>query len=411
MWELHAYAGRDPLTGRKKYETKSVAAGGKREAQRLADEFAVSVRAGGKPSSTSTVGELLERWFAARAADLAPGTAYNARYRIDHYLAGLHDRPLAELDAEGLDDFYAALRARGGRDGKPLAASTVIRCHVDLRLALDQAVRWGLIRANPCDLARPARGKKKRVSVPDTEVVLRILEGAEARDPELLAYLFLDAETGARRAELAALRVNDFGLDDVTISRALSIALATPENARDYAGHYWPTATKRGELETALVEGDPKNEDSIRTLALSPATLELVAGQRKRVAERVALAGLDYPPDGFLFPAPGDGTRPLRPDTWSHRFIRLRDELGVAVRLHDLRHFVATTLLTSGIDLATVAGRMGHGGGGKTTLAIYAHFLKAPDRAASDVMAARLHKTEAADSNVVPIRASRRGGP
>jgi hypothetical protein len=51
-----------------------------------------------------------------------------------------------------------------------------------------------------------------------------------------------------------------------------------------------------------------------------------------------------------------------------------------------MRHFVATTLLTAGVDLATVAGRLGHGGGGKTTLAIYGHFLSEPDREASNVM-------------------------
>ncbi len=74
--------------------------------------------------------------------------------------------------------------------------------------------------------------------------------------------------------------------------------------------------------------------------------------------------------DPPFHPAPGRG----RPPT---------------VRLHDLRHFVATTLLASGTDLATVAGRLGHGSGGKTTLAIYGHFLRGapPDRAAADLLA------------------------
>src|ERR1700758_4258013 len=95
-------------------------------------------------------------------------------------------------------------------------------------------------------------------------------------------------------------------------------------------------------------------------LTLSPPTLELLAGQRQRLFDDALRAGVVYPADGFLFPAGLDGTRPLRPDTWSHRFIRLRDELGLdKIRLHDLRHFVATTLLTSGVDLATVAGRLG----------------------------------------------------
>ncbi len=44
------------------------------------------------------------------------------------------------------------------------------------------------------------------------------------------------------------------------------------------------------------------------------------------------------------------------------------------MRLHDLRHFLATTLLGAGIDLQTVAGCLGHAGGGRTTFAVYSHF-------------------------------------
>jgi integrase len=96
-------------------------------------------------------------------------------------------------------------------------------------------------------------------------------------------------------------------------------------------------------------------------------------------------------------------------DTRTHRFVRLRGELGLGwFRLQDLRHFVATTLLTSGVDVSTVAGRLGHGSGGKTTLPIYSHFLRAPDQIASQVMAGLRSSSPSgalADrSAVVPIR-------
>ncbi len=94
--------------------------------------------------------------------------------------------------------------------------------------------------------------------------------------------------------------------------------------------------------------------------------------------------------DGFVFAVQPDGSRPVRPDHLDASLLRLRDGLGLdRVRLHDLRHFVATTLLAAGVDLATVAGRLGHGGGGKTTLAVYAHFLEggASDRAAAELLA------------------------
>jgi site-specific recombinase XerD len=47
-------------------------------------------------------------------------------------------------------------------------------------------------------------------------------------------------------------------------------------------------------------------------------------------------------------------------------------DLGIDSHLHVLRRYSATELLTAGVDLRTVAGRLGHGGGGATTLRVYA---------------------------------------
>jgi integrase len=72
------------------------------------------------------------------------------------------------------------------------------------------------------------------------------------------------------------------------------------------------------------------------------------------------------------------------------RWTRLRKEIGLSyVRLHDLRHFVATELLTAGIDLRTVANRLGHART-STTLDIYWGFVPARDRDAADHLDALL---------------------
>ena len=78
------------------------------------------------------------------------------------------------------------------------------------------------------------------------------------------------------------------------------------------------------------------------------------------------------------------------------------------------RHYVATSLIAAGVDLTTVAGRLGHGGGGATTQRVYAHFTKRPDRVASDVMAALISpKAQAAEgdgavADVIPMDRRRR---
>lgn len=407
-WELKVYVRTDPITKKKDYRYETVDAAGQREADDKLAEFVARTIGDKKPKTgRRTVGELLEAWILARGHEWSPSTQYQTRTSIDGSLAILAGVDVLDVTGDVLDLFYRRLREEGGAREKPLAVSTVTRLAGMLNLAFDFGVSrsFGGLRRNPCQDARPGRQRRRRITPPSAEDVLALLAAAEKKDPELLCFLFLDAETGARRGELAVLRLNDFTDDGVRIERDLIVGLDSPENRRTYAEHCWPSRWSRGKNRTLLIEDvEPKTTESIRPLALAPATMALVLEQARRLAERAAKAFVAYPADGFLFPATVEGDQPLRPDTWTHRWAALRSDLKLdRVRLHDLRHFVATTLLTSGHDVATVAGRLGHGGGGKTTLAIYGAFLKEPDRGASDAMAAILRPAPAPSADVIPL--------
>ncbi|MEU2703110.1 winged helix-turn-helix domain-containing protein [Micromonospora aurantiaca (nom. illeg.)] len=58
--------------------------------------------------------------------------------------------------------------------------------------------------------------------------------------------------------------------------------------------------------------------------------------------------------------------------------------------MHALRHYSATELINAGVDVRTVAGRLGHGGGGTTTLRVYAAWLSESDQRAAGKLAARM---------------------
>ena len=64
------------------------------------------------------------------------------------------------------------------------------------------------------------------------------------------------------------------------------------------------------------------------------------------------------------------------------------------MRLHDLRHFAATILLSGGKDVKTVSGRLGHANAA-TTLGVYAHFIEAADADAADHLGAALRPASA----------------
>jgi integrase len=81
--------------------------------------------------------------------------------------------------------------------------------------------------------------------------------------------------------------------------------------------------------------------------------------------------------------------------------------LGWTMHVHQLRHYSATELIAAGVDVRTVAGRLGHGGGGATTLRVYSAWVAEADQRAAAALASRLPELpsssgEFADSVTLP---------
>lgn len=107
----------------------------------------------------------------------------------------------------------------------------------------------------------------------------------------------------------------------------------------------------------------------------------------------------------WVFPADRALDQPMRRDTITHAWIRLRDAHGFdGVRLHDLRHLMASRMLAAGVDVRTVANRLGDANP-STTLRVYAHLIPEADRAAADELGALLDRPAGGGSNVSVILA------
>ncbi len=367
-WELRVFLGRDPVSGRKQYTTRTVK-GGKRDAQRVMAAMVGAVPAS-TPTSSMTVADAIERWFDHARSGLSPSTEKNTRMIIDKHL-GPHigELPLSKLTPARVDAAYRALGARGGRGGKRLAPATVRRAHNVLHSAIAQAVRWGWLPTNPVSLSSPPKLPGSDIRPPDPDDVLRLFAEAERTDPAFATYVQLAAATGARRGELVALRWSEIDL------------------------HAGVVRIRRGIVNgpDGLAEKDTKTH-AARKIAIDPGTVDSLRRHRA-VSDEVATAcGVVLSGACFVFSSSPDGRTSWNPAQLTQAFARLAKRAGVPqVRLHDLRHFVATRLLANGVDVRTVAGRLGHRNP-SVTLNVYAHFLPEADRDAADLLGRLLAK-------------------
>lgn len=205
---------------------------------------------------------------------------------------------------------------------------------------------------------------KPELDVPNADDVLLLLARVAELDPDLGALLRVAAVTGARRGELCALRWSD--VDLVAGTLVISRAVVGRSN-----GSVTERQTKTGNR---------------RRIALDPETVDVLDRHRNRCEDRAEVAGGVLADDAFIFSAAVDGSQPWRPDGVSLALRRVRTRLGVSSgTLLSLRHFAATQLLGAGVDIRTVAGRLGHSQP-STTLNRYTEWLQARDQDVADTI-------------------------
>lgn len=355
-WEVRIHVGRHDTTGRKTYLSRTVR-GTRADAEALCARLLVEHGHTNLDGWDATMADLFERWLAMAARDLSPTTLRDYRSIVGAHLLGrVGAMPVRGVRAADLDRLYVTLSQAG------LGPARVRRAHQVLRSALAQAVRWEWIATNPALSASPPAVRPPEVAPPDLDAARALLDAASS-EPDLLTFLQLALATGARRGELVALRWADIDIDAAELVIRRSVV--------DAGGH--------------LVVKDTKTHQA-RRLALSLPLVAALRAHRRRMAERAMAVGEGLSDDAYVLSTDPASRTPWRPDYATHLFARLRARSDLrGVRLHDLRHAMATTLIAAGVDPRTVAGRLGHSNVA-TTLNRYAHFVPARDRDAAEIM-------------------------
>ena len=382
-WEVRAYAGTDPVSGKDRYTSRTVR-GGRRDAEKLLAQLVAKLDREG-PTTRHTLSELLTSHIdhlehRGREARTIEGyRSIAAQVKKDR----IGKMAVGDIGVKTVDDFYVRLKTRG------LAPGSVQRYHALMRAAFRQAMAWDWVSRNPVQLATPPTAPRvgRRIARPDVVAAL-INEGAASRNPINGLALRLLAATGARRGEICGLRWTDLELDQGVIRIRSAVAQLA---------------------DGSLVEKEPKSHQQ-REVSLDSRTVELLRIHLEEQRGQLAELGVKHSMESFVLAdlaADLTGMTPTPPNRLTQAFARLRQRVpgAEALRLHDLRHWFASTQLDAGEPLSAVAARIGDHV--ETLAKVYAHKGHRGDAEAAEAIGATLN---APASRTSARRRKRRAG-
>lgn len=355
-WRLTVYVGYDQKARKRRYSSKTIR-GTKRQAELALAKFVTEVAEGGRvPTGPVSVEKVLTQWLDARKVQLSQSTTDRYRVAIKLIPQAMKKMPVANLRAHHIEDLYADLLVAGQ------SGSSIRKVHWALRQSLAWAHKrgfTGLIATEGVDL--PPLGEIKLNPPPSTDV-RKVVEYLLADDPDWGTMIAILAWTGCRRGEACGLRWKDVDLVGKSILIQRSV-VAVP-------GGFEEKRTKTGE---------------VRRIAIGPRTVKLLKAHRKRSDARAKLCDAKIESTAYVFSPDPAGLRPYNPYTITRVFTEACEAAEVPrMRLHDLRHHSATTLLKQGVSVGEVMDR--HGWRTLEMVTRYRHLLEATDVAAAKAL-------------------------
>ena len=244
------------------------------------------------------------------------------------------------------------------------ADSTIRTVYTVLRLALDGAVRDGLLARNPAAVVRRPGVARQEANHLDADDVVAVLQAAQgSRNYTALALI---AATGIRRGEALALRWDRVDLDAAVMRIEATLA----------------------RIGGRLVSTEPKTERSRRTVPLPPGVVTMLRKHRTAQLEERLRAANQWTDTDLVFTTefgtPVDPRNLLRTMQAAARTAGVKDAV-----VHSLRHSAATSWLESGVHIEAVSDMLGHSSIAITG-DIYGHASDDTARAAVDGLAGRL---------------------
>lgn len=291
------------------------------------------------PEPTATLGQWLDWWLTEDVnPSRAASTAYGYRNIVRcHLLPMLGDVPLADLSPILLQTYLSV------KLGEGLSSNTVLKHYTLLHAALGQAVKLGLMPADPSRQVTPPRRDPSRYTCYSPQQLRILFHATEGTTLGLAVRLA--AYLGLRRSEITGLRWRcvDLKAQVVLIQEV------------------------RTEVGGQEILKEPKTRRSLRRLGISGCTELLTELERAWAARRS-----NDPAEFVLLRA--DGTPPS-PDLLTRQLARLTEQHHLPkITLHGLRHSFASIANSQHIPMHDISHILGHSSI-TVTSTIYTHLF------------------------------------
>lgn len=350
-FRISVYIGKDS-NGRKLYKQETLKS--YKAAQRRLTELEHQLDKGLPiANSKMVVAEFMQQWLnevVAHTTRPKTQTFYESMTRL-HIVPTIGHVSLEKLTPSNVQAVISFVL------GKGLSPTTARRAYAALHKALEAALRLGLVYRNVCDAVDAPRQSHFEIQPPDKATVHKLLKAAEA-SPYVVAFWLL-AYSGARRGEICAIKREHLDLERGTLSITGTVS----------------------RVDGVLTIQPPKSATSRRLIHLGNSTITVLRKHLVFQAEERLRLGNLYEDDGLLFASPTGQL--LDPDLLTKNWARLCKAEDVKFRLHDLRHFHATTLIESGAHIKAVQNRLGHSSP-SLTMSVYAHITPQLDKDAAE---------------------------
>lgn len=353
---------RDEVTGKRRQKWFS-GFNTKKEAQQSMIEKLREIQTGLLVDTTEmTVAEYMQYWLENYAKTSTRHTTFNVYVqRTNRYVISMIGRlKLKDLKAMHLQRMYADLLRDGAkyRTGG-ISPMTIRHIHGMMHKALENAVRWQIVPRNVAQMVELPRVEKKDTVVLTKDQVQDLV--ASAKDHELYILILLAVTTGMRYAEICGLPWTAIDLEKRTIHVRQQLV--------------------RTKGEYRLTE--PKTKSSERIISLSESLVAPLRRHKADQAQKKLLIGPSYNRDGLVCCRPEDG-QPYSATPVRRKFRNVLEKAGLPdIRIHDLRHTVATLLLEQGVHPKVVSELLGHANIG-ITLDRYSHVSMTMQKEAVD---------------------------